>query len=331
MSNRVKLIIVILALAGAILACSFPSVQTKPTQEKLSPDQVMTAVFSSGILGSLTPPAANTGLAVTETSNGIPTNTLLPTLAVAVSQVPTSTQTPIPSLTPTVSPPPTLTPKAILPGRPGAHIAAAYFKDPPILDGNWDDWVTPEYSANGVVYGSGNWTGAADLSSAFRVGWDIKNLYIAAKVRDDIYAQNASGNNLYLGDSLEILLDTDLKVDYYNNVLSPDDYQLGISPGFGSIQGAKEAYLWFPRYLMGTRGAVQIESIPMADGYRVEAAIPWSVFGITPIAGYRYGFAFSVSDNDLPNQNAQQTMISSASKRVLTQPMSWGELFLNPK
>lgn len=330
MRRRIKIMLALSVCVFLTLACAIAAPGVNIPVPSLTPNMTMTAVYQSGILGSLTP-ASEVKSIPTTTSVPETTATPVPSETSSPSPVPpTLTSTTVPSLTPTVSPPPTLTPKSRLPSRPGTQIAAAYFATPPTLDGNWDDWVTPEYLVTAVTYGAGNWVNSTDLQSSFRIGWDMNHLYIAAYVRDDVYAQNASGNDLYKGDSLEILLDTDLAVDYYYDVLSPDDYQLGISPGRGSINGPKEAYLWFPKYLQGGRGDIQVFSMQEPDGYLVEAAVPWSVFNATPIAGARYGFAFSVSDNDNTTANLQQSMISSAANRHLTRPMTWGELFLNP-
>jgi hypothetical protein len=73
---------------------------------------------------------------------------------------------------------------------------------------------------------------------------------------------------------------------------------------------------------------VAIGAVTMKDGYRIEFAIPWSVFGITPVKGQVFGFAVSVSDNDNKSQDVQQTLISSAPDRVLTDPTTWGLLTL---
>jgi len=40
----------------------------------------------------------------------------------------------------------------------------------------------------------------------------------------------------------------------------------------------------------------------VGDGYLVEAAIPWSVLGVTPYGGLSMGFALSISDNDAAGQ-----------------------------
>lgn len=279
----------------------------------------MTALFGSGLLGSLTPQSSLTA-SETPTAQASPTSTVTETmLPPTFTATATSTQTPIPTAT---LPPPAA------PTRPGSVVLPVFVSQSPVIDGNWDDFTTPEYSASYVTFGSGYWTGANDLSSSFKIEWDNNYLYIAARVLDDAYVQNSTGNYLYLGDSLEVLLDTDLYGDFYYNQLSPDDYQLGISPGLYGIGGAKEAYLWYPRSIQGRISQVITAATGMPGGYMVEVAIPWGIFNIVPIEGEHYGFAFSVSDNDSTGASSQQSMASNVSTRHLTQPITWGELVL---
>lgn len=240
----------------------------------------------------------------------------------------TSTATPTPTSTLTLTSTPTPTGTQVQTNRPLTN--ANFFATPPVLDGVWDEWTdrSTEYPATALVFGGANWTGPADLQASYRAAWDANYLYLAVKVHDDIYAQNATGANLYLGDSLEVLLDTNLLGDLNDRSLSEDDFQLGISPGLGSVDGAKEAYLWFPRSRMSAQSGVLVAAVRQDGITRVEAAIPWNVFGIVPAAGQRYGFAVSVSDNDNTTQNLQQSMVSSAPTRVLVDPTTWGELQL---
>lgn len=98
-----------------------------------------------------------------------------------------------------------------------------------------------------INFGLNNWTDRTDLEGSFRIGWDNDNLYIAVKVIDDKYVQQASGYDIYMGDSIEILLDRDLAGDFFGTELNADDFQLGISPGNPNTNGVKEAYLWFPK------------------------------------------------------------------------------------
>jgi hypothetical protein len=62
--------------------------------------------------------------------------------------------------------------------------------------------------------------------------------------------------------------------------------------------------------------------------WRVEAAIPWSILGVSPADEMHLGFAVSVSDNDAGGENLQQSMVSSAAARSLVDPTTWGDLTL---
>jgi hypothetical protein len=321
MKNKISAFLVIGLLFAAQLACHLPSSgQAGDATQLPAPNQTLTALFA------ITPASDGTATLppiVTATSSGtVPTATLSP-----ASPTATLTTAPNPTVTNTRPPEPTAT---IPSARTRSMVVAKYLTTPPTLDGDWSEWkdTTKEYPANSVVWGAANWTGEEDLSSSFHIGWDNNYLYIAVKIHDDKYVQNASGANLYKGDSLELLLDANLQADYFYQDLSPDDFQLGISPGRPDPDGAKEAYLWFPNNIAGKRSSVNIGS-RLEDGiYRVEAAIPWDVFEMTPVNGRNYGFALSVSDNDDPNNNIQQSMVSNINSRHLTDPTTWGDLQL---
>lgn len=199
---------------------------------------------------------------------------------------------------------------------------------PPVIDGVWDEWTSKAYPANAIVFGRNNWTGSADLEPSFRVAWDNTNLYLAVKVFDDVYVQNATGKDLFRGDSIELLFDNNLVGDFSVSSLNGDDYQLGVSPGNPDTDGAKEAYLWFPADQAGSRGQVQIGAVSSEGLYRIEFAVPWTILGVSPSAGQKYGFALSASDNDNLSENVQQTLASSAPNRMLTNPTTWGMVTL---
>lgn len=311
MPAKLKIGTIITMLVLSVLACRLPTGTTQPAASA-TPNGTMTALVETLTAYPLIPKVITATPEPTET----PTQTATPT---EVPPTPTSTSTPVPVY---------IVPQPQLPQRSAAYVVASYFYSPPVLDGNWDEWSSAEYPANYVAYNGGNWVGADDLSASFRIGWDYQYLYVAAKVRDDHYVQNATGQYLYEGDSLEILMDTDLYGDFYYNQLSADDYQLGISPGFGGTAGAKEAELWFPSNIGGSRPQVQISATGGDGVYRVEAAIPWSVFGVSAYAGEHLGFALSVSDNDNDATNTQQSMVSNVPARKLLNPTTWGELVL---
>jgi hypothetical protein len=240
---------------------------------------------------------------------GAPTTT-------STAQVPTlGFITPSPTTTSTVN-------------RPAGGVEAAFLVTAPTLDGMWDEWTTTEYPINTVVYGRSNWEGNNDLLGSYRIGWDNTYLYLAVKVHDDRYTQVSTGEYLYLGDSLEVLLDTNLTGDLLVKSLDGDDYQLGISPGRITMNMSPEAYLWFPVSLTGARTTVKIAAVGGDGLYRVEVAIPWIIFNVAPFKELKMGFAASIMDNDLIGTAKEQTMMSSSSYRSLADPTTWGTVTL---
>jgi hypothetical protein len=205
----------------------------------------------------------------------------------------------------------------------------AYFTSiPPTIDGDWSDWSSPENSARFVVVGGQNRTNNADLDASFKLAWDDYYLYLAAKVRDDKYVQNARIDQLYKGDSIEVLFDSDLFGDFSNATLNNDDYQVAINPGHGSPLGPKESFVFYPANQAGPRDDIDIATKRSGGITRIEIAIPWTTFNIEPEAGKKYGFAFGISDNDDPVHDVQQTFMSNIRKRALANPTTWGDLTL---
>jgi len=201
-------------------------------------------------------------------------------------------------------------------------------KNQPAMDGGWGDWIADEYSANAVVFGGERWDDSDDLSSSYKVQWDEDYLYIAWKVTDEEYMQLSKGQNLYLGDSVEVLIDTAVQYDYWQRWLDWDDYQIGVSPGNNEVGENPEVYLWYPSSKAGTLTKALVGVKPTSNGYRVTLGIRWKTLGIEPYTGLRLGFAASVSDDDSKKGKDQQSMVSSTSKRILTDPTTWGDLIL---
>jgi hypothetical protein len=212
--------------------------------------------------------------------------------------------------------------------RPGPSVNAVYKDTPPTIDGDIGDWPQSLYAVENVVSGRGYYANKKDLSAEVKLAWDMQFLYIGALVRDTKFVQNAAGSLLWKGDSLEILLDTDLGGDFDHAQPSLDDYQLGISPGNLNENPTPEAFRWAPRQFAGGIISTQIASRLTDDGYMIEAAIPWSVFFITPYQGQHFGFLFSVSDNDSIDKDEQHSVISFAPQRQIHDPTTWRDLVL---
>jgi len=238
-------------------------------------------------------------------------------------------QLPTPTAFPTVASPAGTTPNlsSVL-ARPNGQItAASYRADPPTIDGNLDDWPDLPNVTDQVTFGATQWHGASDLSMYYALAWDNEYLYLAAQVTDDVHVQTQHGAAIFKGDSLDMLLDTDLAGDFNDTALSADDFQLGLSPGAFNGE-APESWLWLPRSISGVPSNVTVAAQPVGTGYAIEAQIPWALFGVTPIVGQHFGFALSASDNDTSGTAQEQSLVSSVSTRRLTDPTTWSTLGL---
>jgi hypothetical protein len=215
--------------------------------------------------------------------------------------------------------------------RIGYMFKAAYMAVPPNIDGDWSDLPATEYALKWIVYGQQAWTNSQDLQGSFRAGWDESNLYLAVKVIDNVYVQNARVEQLYKGDSLELLFDGDLPGDYSTTSMTADDYQIGISGGRPSVTyPSEEAYIFFPVALRSPRPEITVAATRANRITRYEVAIPWSTLGVTPEADKHYGFVLNINDNDDDTRDVQQTVMSNVRKRVLINPVTWGDLRLMP-
>jgi hypothetical protein len=323
MKFKTRLIVLGLIWTAFAAGCTGFLGKSQTTPTGISPvNQTVTAIFSALI--TLTPPTPIID-PVTESQVESPTQTVLLPVKSPPAAADESTQTPVATeqLTP-------IDTEVIYPtARPGATVKAAHLNSPPVLDGIWSEWKTDIYPANFLTFGGENWTGEEDLGASYRIGWDEKFLYLAFKVGDDTYVQNSTGQEMYNGDCLELLLDTNVPVDFTNGQLNNDDFQLGISPGNPKPGKDTEAFLWFPRLVGGSKPSVKIAVVKEDWGYRVETAIPWEIFGVSPLPGEHFGFGLRVLDNDEPLKEIRQTIVSNDGGMKIADPTAWIDLELS--
>ena len=198
------------------------------------------------------------------------------------------------------------------------------------LDGSLDDWPGSWIPLSAVIQGLEYDTGSADISGEFQLLWAPEGLYLAARIKDDIFRPGPDGSDLWQGDGLEVQFDRQLAIDFPITQANEDDIQLGLSygPGPQELRG----YQWLPFALEGrfdSAGAVQVSS----GGYTVEALLPWPLFGVRSmeiVPGAAFGFNVSVNDNDR-DRPAQETVLSASPARTThDNPVEWGTLLLQP-
>lgn len=328
--------IMIFALTG----CTLPGFSTPTPFIFPTPDKTMTALFLPTQAAPATSAPGDTqtsseGDQASATPKVIATNTQVaaPTEEVPATNTPSGplpTNTAISYVGPVV--------------RSGPSVTATKKDFAITIDGSQAEWTPPwQYAIKYVVFGSGNWTDENDCSGDIKAVWDEDYLYFVVKVKDDKYVQEGTEEKIYLGDSIEIVFDRYVSGDYYLQAMTADDYQIGISPGQYGIAGVigsgklsamvvaepPQAYMWAPKANAGVKTGVKIGAIDNVGWYQVEFKIPWSLIGVTtPKAGDHYGFAISISDNDVDDKLLQQTMVSNVSTRFYADPTTWGDLYL---
>ncbi len=317
------LFIVQCSLFIGIIACAAPG---DPGDTEATLDAVVQQTVSAQQTAGATPRPSPTPQP--------PTPTEQPPISVTLT-FPTDTPAPT-SAAATTAPQASKTPTSLPPGlstRPnGTPVHARHVTTTITIDGNVSEWVPLNDTIDQPTFQASNWTGTSDQSANYAIGWDANNMYLATHVIDDVHAQIALGELLFRGDSLELLFDSNLQGDYNDNGLSSDDFQLGFTPGENKI-GGPDAFLWFPADHKGKPANVTVMAFQdeTGNGFYLEASVPWSTFGLTaPNAGATFGFVLSVSDNDTPGTQEQQSMISSDNTPRLTNPPTWGTLILDP-
>ncbi len=209
------------------------------------------------------------------------------------------------------------------------------------IDGNQSDWdFLAEQSGNdwttfsSITHNSncaGRYPEAEallDMEGRMQLAYDEQNLYVAFVVNDDgLVTYSGQDERFFLGDSPQLLLDLNLKADFDDTQLSADDIQIDFHPGLDTPRVA----LWQLNVLSSQLlSEAQVTTTPTDTGYFIEAALPWQSLNISPQPGDRLGVVGSISDNDTPDTNAQECIISTSAKRDWRNPTTWGTVLLQP-
>jgi len=196
---------------------------------------------------------------------------------------------------------------------------------PPVIDASIEEWEVYEKFSNFVpTIKKENYTSHTDISGTFYSCWDEGNLYFAIQAVDDVFSQAYTGKQLNNGDSVVIVLDTDLEGDFNIQFLNSDDYQIEFSPGnFSDI--STEAFMRWPTNAppQGTT----IRSARLSNGYLIEASIPWYNFpNYTAQDEDILGFTVSILDTD--HLQSTELVISSSKQFDFNNVFTLGNLVL---
>jgi hypothetical protein len=214
----------------------------------------------------------------------------------------------------------------------GGNVAVPRAAVPATIDGDLAEWegVGAAVESAFQVFSVAGWDGTDDLGANWRLNWDEANLYVAVTVTDDNHVQTQTGNQIFLGDHVDLQIDADREGDYAPAV-SPDDFQINLSPGdFGGIPPSAFRFQGNSANAMvdAPGHGILVAARPTGQGYMLEAAIPWQDLNLSPQPGMVLGASLNVSDNDTPGTAAQEVMKSHVPTRRFADPTSWGTLTL---
>ena len=89
-----------------------------------------------------------------------------------------------------------------------------------------------------------------------------------------------------------------------------------------------EAYIFWPEAATANSRDVRVRALPTADGYTLEARVPWALMAVEPQSGLLLGYAVVLNDNDDPANNDFQSQISSNGDLPYRRPATFGNLTL---
>ena len=201
------------------------------------------------------------------------------------------------------------------------------------MDGSSAGWE--EVAAQGIAptnLVSGQVRDAADSSATFRVTYDRQFLFVDVEVADDVVVTNIAPDDIrghWRSDSVEICVDPAAGAES-----TVDCFKAGIFPfdTTGVVRAERDADSK-QGLIEETAPGMRVVSRRTPNGYRIQAAIPFSVMGINPTPGKRLGFNVILYDGDRANaaigENINKSRLAwSPRPGVPGRPEDWGRIDL---
>lgn len=217
-------------------------------------------------------------------------------------------------------------------GHPVPRLAVKRLVAAPALAGSDDGWAEiPWTSIDPTRLVQGKVDNAADSSAGFRLAHDGRTLFVDVRVQDERLVSNIAPDDIrghWRSDSVEICIDPAAGAEHTLGC-----YKLGVFPfdSSGVVRGARDADA-NQGLVEETAPGTRIFSVRLADGYRVQAAIPLAEIGLAP-GNRRLGFNLIIYDGDkataAPGENINESRLAwSPRPGVMGRPEDWGRIDL---
>ena len=207
---------------------------------------------------------------------------------------------------------------------------------PPAIDGDLGDWadIAELSRLRQEVFRDPDVTERLgdDSPGVVAARYDDAALYLAVVSEDDVYSQLNTGNQIWRGDALDINLTTAAE-SAISERPDGDDFQLTMTPR--DAEG-RAATVWFTGNGSGFADNTTSQPVTLAGAidpggsWVLEAAIPWSVFGLSGPPETDLAALLAVFDNDgeVVDGAPQQTVILGHTDAEFQRPRTWGTLRL---
>ena|GEM_PF-513412 len=214
-------------------------------------------------------------------------------------------------------------------------LVALPIDSPVIIDGDLVEWSREQPVAldrseqlNKWAGLSDRWGGGEDISAEIFIRHSAQALYLGGWVFDDDLRFHDV--HWWLGDAVEVFLDTDLAGDRGENVFSDDDFQIFLMPhnpgrSWGVGFHGQRSVLGDDRFV-----GVQVVHQPFVGGYVFEAVLPLVNFSHYDGARKVLGFNLAISDYDLlPEGEQRRNYITiNGQKNIFREPWNMCRLEL---
>jgi len=167
------------------------------------------------------------------------------------------------------------------------------------IDGEFSDWkgiepiVIDKNFANPVYYYSSKFKESKDLNVKVYLGYDEENLYIGAKVKDNIFIQREKGANIWKEDLFQFAFD--IENNSYDEIgYKKDDFEFGLA----LTKEGPQCYCWHnvDRKKIGLRKDLEFNIKRKENLTIYEIKIPLKELKISK--DKIFGFNFLVADTD---------------------------------
>lgn len=159
-------------------------------------------------------------------------------------------------------------------------------------------------------------------SGSIGVAYTANQLHVQAKIIDNTPMQNSkSGTDIWNGDAIEIAFATNPEANRLRKTFLLSDKHIG-------IRCTDKPVIWDWSRNVEIQGEVYITKT--ADGYVVEASIPWSALDCSPWqAGKWYGFECAIDNGDAKGRLHQTRWNDNYNADFHINPSLWGKIEVN--